>query len=340
MPSGSALLRRLRADDLTLDEAATLVPNLQIEPLTIRLPACDALRSLYLERTKQHARSCQELARDLGKVVATVQRDQLGKDGADAAAAAQKQALAISRHKDLSKERIHADIDPLFAQIEALLWPATERVHTAAPELQARFDQLQPEREQLQRAWALYGESTLGLELHPDAAKHFAKVVPPPAPLPAAALNDEWTVWTLLGLGLSGRDQKVLEANEALRATSDPEEFAGVTALNRLRFLLGLPLLRIDPKLSAAARDHSTDMVTLGFFAHESPVAGKRTPGDRASRFGSSAGAENIAAGQETGAGAIKAWWYSPGHHKNLLGGHGRVGLGRHEQTWTQMFGG
>ena len=40
---------------------------------------------------------------------------------------------------------------------------------------------------------------------------------------------------------------------------------------------------------------------------------------------------ENIAAGQDTGEGAIHAWWHSPGHHKNMLGGHGRVGLGRRD---------
>ena len=74
-------------------------------------------------------------------------------------------------------------------------------------------------------------------------------------------------------------------------------------------------------------------------FAHESPVEGKRTPWDRAARFGTSASGENIAGGQTTGAGANLGWWYSPGHHKNMLGGFGRVGLGRSGELWTQMFG-
>jgi len=70
-----------------------------------------------------------------------------------------------------------------------------------------------------------------------------------------------------------------------------------------------------------------------------SPVPGKKTPWARAKRFGTSAHAENIAAGANTGADTIRLWWYSPGHHKNMMGGHARVGLGRHKKTWTQLFG-
>jgi uncharacterized protein YkwD len=80
-------------------------------------------------------------------------------------------------------------------------------------------------------------------------------------------------------------------------------------------------------------------MKRLGFFSHESPVPGKRTPGDRAALAGTSASAENIAAGQSKGVDAIGAWYYSPGHHKNMFGGHARVGLGHSDTLWTQMFG-
>ena len=102
----------------------------------------------------------------------------------------------------------------------------------------------------------------------------------------------------------------------------------------------GLATLRIDAKLGNAARDHSVDMRTQNFFSHDSPVDGKRTPWDRAARAGTSAGAENIAAGHDTGKSAIRGWWYSPGHHKNMLGNHARTGLGRSEGLWTQLFGG
>ena len=95
----------------------------------------------------------------------------------------------------------------------------------------------------------------------------------------------------------------------------------------------------IDPALCAAARDHAHDMETSNFFSHESPLPGKRTIGDRAQRLGTKADGENIAHGPSVGADAVRMWWYSPGHHKNMLGNYRRVGLGRSGTLWTMMFG-
>ena len=97
--------------------------------------------------------------------------------------------------------------------------------------------------------------------------------------------------------------------------------------------------MAIDPDLTGAARDHSADMESLKFFAHESPVPGKKTPGDRAQRFGTSYSGENIAMGTIDGTAANQMWWHSPGHHKNMLGSHGRVGVGRSGVYWTELFG-
>ena len=138
---------------------------------------------------------------------------------------------------------------------------------------------------------------------------------------------------------MTSGDLKALDSNAELAGKLDPEEFAGVRILNLRRVYLGLPALTLDLKLTAASRSHSRDMVEHGFFAHDSPIAGRETPWKRAAQEGTSAGAENIAAGQSTGEGAIQAWWYSPGHHRNMMGGHARVGLGRHASTWTQLFG-
>jgi len=107
-----------------------------------------------------------------------------------------------------------------------------------------------------------------------------------------------------------------------------------------VRVLLGLNPLKIDPGLCSAARDHSTDMVKQKFFSHESPVAGKRTFQDRARKFGSAANGENIAEGQPTGAAVNQDWFHSPAHHLNMMNRHwSRVGVGRFEKTWTEMFG-
>ncbi len=136
--------------------------------------------------------------------------------------------------------------------------------------------------------------------------------------------------------------QKVLDMNAELLAkkTVPPEEAEGVRDLNEMRMLLGLNPVLIDPKLHDAARGHSKDMATLKFFAHDSPVAGKKTPWDRAKLAGTSASAENIFAGSASPQAANQGWFFSPGHHVNMFANHRRVGQGRYEGHWTQLFGG
>lgn len=134
--------------------------------------------------------------------------------------------------------------------------------------------------------------------------------------------------------------RQTLAANARLAGQLDPEEARAILALNLTRNLLGLPPLAIDLRLCAAARDHSNDMETLNFFAHNSPVSGKATPWDRAKRFGTSASAENIYMGAQDGKAATLGWFHSPPHHKNMMGHHKRVGVGRSGRYFTQMFGG
>ncbi len=140
-------------------------------------------------------------------------------------------------------------------------------------------------------------------------------------------------------------DQKAavtLEANAALVAKGlvPADEGEGIRDLNEMRMLLGLDPVLIDPKLHAAARGHSQDMKEKNFFAHESPVPGKKTPWDRAKLAGTTAGAENIFAGSPSPKAANEGWFFSPGHHVNMFAKHRRGGMGRYEGHWTQMFGG
>jgi len=135
------------------------------------------------------------------------------------------------------------------------------------------------------------------------------------------------------------RDRAILASNELLFQKIQPEEGIGIRDLNVLRIRAGIGALKVDVKLCTASRGHSKDMVDYGFFDHHSPVKGKASPSDRARLAGTSGGAENISAGPDTGLGANRSWWYSPGHHSNMMGGHGRIGLGQHQNHWTQMFG-
>jgi uncharacterized protein YkwD len=135
------------------------------------------------------------------------------------------------------------------------------------------------------------------------------------------------------------RAQQVLAANAKLVSQFDPREVEGMTLLNQIRMIAGLPPLAFDPKLAAAARGHSADMARLGFFSHESPVEGRKTFQERAKLAETTASGENIYQGSSTATAALKAWFLSPGHHKNMFASHTRQGLGRSGNVWTHLFG-
>lgn len=135
---------------------------------------------------------------------------------------------------------------------------------------------------------------------------------------------------------------RILEKNREIAEDDDvpADEARGIEEANMWRMLVGLNALELDPKLCDASRDHSKDMAEKGFFAHESPVPGKRTPWDRAKNFDTTASGENIYAGGSDPSGANRGWFFSPGHHKNMFSpGQRRIGLGHHAGRWTQMFG-
>lgn len=135
-----------------------------------------------------------------------------------------------------------------------------------------------------------------------------------------------------------GAARKVFAKNEAMRDRIPRAEYLGILELNQWRVALGLNALEIDPKLCDASRDHSNDMKTHNFFAHQSPIKGKKEPWDRAKNFGTQARSENIAINGSPAA-ANQAWFYSPGHHKNMFAsGRTHIGLGIVGRHYTQMF--
>jgi uncharacterized protein YkwD len=100
----------------------------------------------------------------------------------------------------------------------------------------------------------------------------------------------------------------------------------GVLAqLNQVRVAHGLAPLKIDAGLSAAAAQHSAEMITDGYFAHDSrdgTVFWKRLlrfyPLAGSSRW---AVGENLlqASGPITATGAMAMWMASPDHRANVL---------------------
>ena len=111
-----------------------------------------------------------------------------------------------------------------------------------------------------------------------------------------------------------------------------------LSEVNHWRIALGMDPLLIDPKLCDASRDHCKDMEKLKFFAHQSPVKGKRDPWDRAKNFGTTARGENIAINDSTSA-SNQAWFFSPGHHKNMFKpDYSVIGLGIKGRHYCQLF--
>jgi uncharacterized protein YkwD len=212
---------------------------------------------------------------------------------------------------------------PAILALKKLILPTGEEVFSTAPET------LRKQREII-----------LVLAKFRDAIVNTA-VLPDEPPAVETVLNAEKsTISTLAGLPRDGL--RIIAENDKIaeKEKVPAKEREGIREVNEWRLLLGLNALVLDPKLCEASRAHSEDMATVGFFAHESPVPGKKSPWDRAAKAGTKASGENIYMGSEAPAGANKGWFYSPGHHKNMFGArHLRIGLGQYGRHWTQMFG-
>mmetsp|Transcript_112919 Transcript_112919/g.326188 ORF Transcript_112919/g.326188 Transcript_112919/m.326188 type:complete len:448 (+) Transcript_112919:66-1409(+) len=102
--------------------------------------------------------------------------------------------------------------------------------------------------------------------------------------------------------------------------------------------------LRFDCRLRDAAYLHSQDMADNGYFSHYSQNGD--SPWDRAAAQGTSANAENIAAGSSTALATLEQWKQSDGHCVNMLNsnyevmgvGYGYNAESYYRHYWTQMF--
>ncbi len=336
----SALLLRVRAPRATLDTAREVAVEIGTRKLSVRGQFLGLLRKRYQKELAAFAQQRADLRRDFEREVPKAQRRLLAAAKGDEIATLRDSALSVTRREGLTKAMIKAEIDPALERLRALLLPSLDDVLDGDEKLSDDLDDLAEVHDELLGWFDLYVDTRRGIGDTEGGQAFLGRKdeLPPPPALDDIEPGLERRC--LYALPLAARDRKNLERNEELRAGMVHEEFVGTLELNRIRIALGLPTLRIDPKLGDAARGHSEDMQRLKFFSHTSPIPEKKTPGMRAALAGTTGGAENIAAGQDSGRGAIRAWWYSPGHHKNMLGGHGRTGLGQAGHHWTQMFGG
>ena len=131
-----------------------------------------------------------------------------------------------------------------------------------------------------------------------------------------------------------------LDNNASAWASVSQKDFANY--LNEFRSLFALTPLRLEEKLSDAAVGHSRDMASMGFFAHQSPIPEKKSPGDRAELAGFKHrwSGENIFMGSSSPVAAYDAWFGSDGHRFIMFAnGPNLIGIGPHGRHWTMMTG-
>ena len=126
-----------------------------------------------------------------------------------------------------------------------------------------------------------------------------------------------------LGLALAGcvsRSGAVMgpvsrNSAQAASADANPRQTLGI--VNAFRAQHGLPPVRLDPAVMAAARTQSLAMAQQGVMSH---YAGGDFRGRlQASGVGRAPAVENIAWGQRTLAEAMATWRASPKHAENML---------------------
>lgn len=142
--------------------------------------------------------------------------------------------------------------------------------------------------------------------------------------------------------GVEARGLRIADSATSLRPAArvdppatnrpGPGEEAVATALNNLRAAVGAPTLRLDPQLSAIAREWSEEMARSGFRHSSGPYA------ENIAWIGNPRLHPDAAAAM-----FISMWRDSPGHYANMTNPrHREVGIGLYLDAngwWaTQLF--
>ncbi len=227
-----------------------------------------------------------------------------------------KTILRYSTSESLTKQQVQTHIDPALAKLEGLLVLPLEELTKIVPSLQTQ-------REEILTDLALCRE--LLAELPKEVAAKAIPALPEEARSEGNLARAEKKA-NLQVVTMSSTARRILAKNTELFAQIDSAEADGVFALNRLRILVGLDPLLADLRIATRARGWSKEMESTKNFKHM--------------KLSDGVSGENIAMGKTQGAATIQQWWYSPGHHRNMMRSRfRRVGLGRSGNYWTQQFG-
>lgn len=110
----------------------------------------------------------------------------------------------------------------------------------------------------------------------------------------------------------------------ALIVAASPVSAAGpadsvLLAVNAARAKVGCQPLRLNSKLTAAAKGHATAMAEQNFFSHSGKDGSRMSSRIRRQGYEYRAAAENIAAGQRSAGQVVASWLKSAGHRRNIL---------------------
>ena len=117
-----------------------------------------------------------------------------------------------------------------------------------------------------------------------------------------------WVSAVVLGLGLAA--PAPLQADTAQSVLS---------AINAARAKAGCGPLRLDARLTAAARSHARAMAEQNFFGHAGKDGSRFSNRIKRQGYSFRTAAENIAAGQRSVGQVVQSWLKSTGHRRNIL---------------------
>jgi uncharacterized protein YkwD len=92
-----------------------------------------------------------------------------------------------------------------------------------------------------------------------------------------------------------------------------------LSAVNAVRAKAGCEPLRLNGKLTAAAKGHAKAMAEQNFFGHAGKDGSRFSSRINRQGYSYTTAAENIAAGQKTAGQVVASWLKSAGHRRNIL---------------------
>ena len=150
---------------------------------------------------------------------------------------------------------------PAIKGLKKLIMPDAKQIFATAP---VALDQ----QRKIVLILAKFRDAIVDTAVLPDQEKAEEKIIS----------KEKEAISSVAGLPRDGL--RIMEENDKIAAKENvpDDERKGIREVNEWRLLLGLNALLIDSKLCDASRGHSEDMDKHKFFAHESPLPGKKTP--------------------------------------------------------------